>query len=114
MHLINVNLERWGGGGGGRKGQAKPEDLNSKQFFGSSALSQSHPNNDQKRTNASPLQLRLEVKIDVFHQKQQHTLTKMLRQNASIAKECFPPTQFNEFAAVVNKQKHFVSCSHTE
>ena len=41
----------------------------------------------------------------MFHGKQQRTLTiiiviKMLWRNASITKECSPPAQCNEFAAV--------------
>ena len=38
-------------------------------------------------------------------------IVKMLQRNASIKKECFPPAQFNEFAAV--KQANLVKRSLT-
>lgn len=102
---INVNLE-------GGESQEKAGDLNLKQIFGS-VLPQGHYwSKDNKFPG--PLQLRLAVKCvslkEATHKLFEKTGSVYFNsccQNApakchitNITKECFPPTQFNEFAAV--------------
>ena len=111
MYLSMLILRGWRGGGGG-EGGAKAGDLNSKQFLGSNAQPQGHHNwSKEDKFPTPPTKTRsqrcfIERKNTNFLRKPHPFLStiycwnKVLRRNASIMKECFPPTQLNKFAAV--------------